>query len=513
MSLITLQEALDFLDVGTGFFSITAENDVLNMTYNKSVEDCEDAWNEQVVGGVTSDIDAIDKKEGTASVILTMAEGAAIGVLASEVVTLDLTNYKSITLWIKSSIATASGNLQLLLDEHANCASPLETLNLPALAANTWTAVTLVLSNPASLGSIISVGLKQAVDLGICIIHLDAIKATKDVEISDGTYQGDDLAAELKSKIDVAFSITSTVTYSSTTHKFTITVAANTITIDVSASDAALTFGFTKDPTAALSITSDQAATEDPTAIVQTVLNGVDKWVKEYCQRDFEVPSTDYKEYSNGDGGSHLFLKQYPIVSVSRLSIGRNNAIKVNNSLTATYATVSVTSTGVVLNKDGTETPLLFATYATIALMAAAIANETNWQASVVNSSYASYASTELIEAMGLECLNASWAYLQIPDEPDSGFEVLPDSGIIHRPGGFPRGHRNIRTDYKAGFATLPEDLKLGVSILVKLIYQKRGEESFGLAQGSLSYVRKVFEKEMPSEVKEILSRYRKIEV
>ncbi|NVM21304.1 MAG: hypothetical protein HWN68_05945 [Desulfobacterales bacterium] len=336
--------------------------------------------------------------------------------------------------------------------------------------------------------------------------------AYKDVDCDDGTYDGDDLAAELKSKIDTIFSITSTVAYNSSTYKFTITVAAShTITIKVSASDAALTFGFTSDPTAAQSITSDEIVAEDPTAMVQTVLDGVDKWIKEYCQRDFV--QTSYREYSNGDGGSHLFLKQYPIISVSRLSIGRNNAIKVNNSLTATYATVSVTSTGVVLNKDGTETPLLFATYATIALMAAAIANETNWQASVMNSSYASYASTELIEAMGLECLNASWAYLEIPDEPDSAFEVLPDSGIIHRTGGFPRGHRNIRTDYKAGFATLPEDLKLGVSILVKLIYQKRGEESFGLTQGSLSYVRKVFEKEMPSEVKEILSRYRKIEV
>ncbi|MBA7665564.1 hypothetical protein ES703_73638 [subsurface metagenome] len=145
--------------------------------------------------------------------------------------------------------------------------------------------------------------------------------------------------------------------------------------------------------------------------------------------------------------------------------------------------------------------------------MVAAIANETNWQASVVNSSYASYASTELIEAMGLECLGTSWAYLEIPDEPDDSFEVLPDSGIIHRPGGFPRGHRNIRTDYKAGYATLPEDLKLAVSMLVKMIYDRRGQEVFGIEQFSLGYVRSVLTKEMPNEVKEILSRYRKIEV
>ncbi|GAJ07978.1 unnamed protein product, partial [marine sediment metagenome] len=99
------------------------------------------------------------------------------GVLASEVVELDLRNHKRITLWIRSNTVTASGDLQLLLDDHEDCASPLETLNLPALAEDTWAAVTLTLADPSLLGSIISVGLKQTVDLGICIIYLDAIKA------------------------------------------------------------------------------------------------------------------------------------------------------------------------------------------------------------------------------------------------------------------------------------------------------------------------------------------------
>lgn len=331
------------------------------------------------------------------------------------------------------------------------------------------------------------------------------------IDCADNTYEGSELATELQSKIDAAFSISSTVSYSSTTRKFTIDVgASHTVAYTHSGSDAGLVFGFTEDHSAAQTITSDDPA-GDPTAIVQTILDGVDKWVKNHCQKDFE--ETSYKEYSDGDGTEYLFLKQYPIISVSRLSIGRNNAIKVNNSATATYATVSVTSTGVVLNKDGTETTLLFADYATITLMVAAIAAQANWSAEVMNTSYASYASTELIEAMGLQCLDASWAYLEIPDEPDDSFEVDPDSGVIYRAGGFPRGHRNIRTDYTAGFAILPEDLKLGVSILVKFIYQKRGSETFGVEQYSLGYIKAILEKEMPSEVREILSRYKKIEV
>ncbi len=337
------------------------------------------------------------------------------------------------------------------------------------------------------------------------ILNMTYNSVTVDVEIADGTYQGDDLAVALEAAIDTAFSITSTVAYNSTTYKFTITVSANTITIDVSASDAALTFGFTSDPTAALSIVSDQAATEDPTAPVQVILDGVDSFVKGYCDRDFE--STSYKEYQNGKDRQNLFLKQYPIISISRLSIGRINGLKVNNSANSTYATVSVTSTGVILNKDGTTTELLFSAYATLTLMAAAISNETNWTASVLNTTYASYASTELIKVMGQQCLNTSYAYLDIPEEPEDEFEVYDEEGYIFKWGGFPRGHRNLRIDYTAGYSSddMPDKLKMACLILVKFLYQKREEEIFGRKQYSIGSVRATLEAGMPSEVRLVL--------
>ena len=330
--------------------------------------------------------------------------------------------------------------------------------------------------------------------------------AATNVEVSDGTYEGDDLAVALEAAIDTAFSITSTVAYSSTTYKFTIAVTSgHTITIDTSASDAALTFGFTEDPTAALSIVSDQAATEDPTAPIQVILDGVDSFVKGYCDRDFE--STSYKEYQNGKNRQNLFLKQYPIISISRLSIGRINGLKVNNSASSTYATVSVTSTGVILNKDGTTTELLFSAYATLTLMAAAISGETNWTASVLNTIYNSYASTELIKVMGQQCLNTSYAYLDIPEEPEDEFEVYDEEGYIFKWGGFPRGHRNIRIDYTAGYssADMPDKLKMSCLILVKFLYQKREEEIFGRKQYSLGAVRATLEEGMPSEVRLVL--------
>ncbi len=343
------------------------------------------------------------------------------------------------------------------------------------------------------------------------------------IDTPDGTYEGDGLATALETAMNNNNTLTGTgtltfsVSYNSSTYKFTITIdegGANTITIDTSASDAALEFGFTEDPTAALSIVSDQAATEDPTAPVQVILDGVDAFVKSYCKRDFE--STTYKEYYNGKNRQNLFLKQYPIISISRLSIGRINGLKVANSASSTYATVSVTSTGVVLNKDGTTTELLFSAYATLTLMAAAIGGETNWSASVLNASYASYTSTELIAIMGLECLNNSYAYLDIPEIPEDEFEVYHDEGYIFKWGGFHRGHRNIRIDYTAGYSSddMPDDIKMACNILVKFIYQKREEEIFGRKQYSLGTVRAiVLEEGMPSDVRLTLDRYRKIDV
>jgi hypothetical protein len=74
-------------------------------------------------------------------------------------------------------VATSSGNLKLLLDDTAACASPLETLSIPALSADTWTFVRIALSNPETDTAIISVGLEYDSDLGACTVWIDDISA------------------------------------------------------------------------------------------------------------------------------------------------------------------------------------------------------------------------------------------------------------------------------------------------------------------------------------------------
>ena len=183
----------------------------LETNYSIVLEDCEDAWNEDVPSGITVLVDAVDKKVGLNSVELTIADGASAGAILSEAISpaISLLGYTHIEFWIKSTVNTNAGDLQILLDNSAEFVSPLETLNVPALTAGSWTHVRLTLANPGLDISIASIGIKYAVDIGACVVNIDDFKATHTVTkftpltISD--FVKDDVYFRLSSAIDSAY--------------------------------------------------------------------------------------------------------------------------------------------------------------------------------------------------------------------------------------------------------------------------------------------------------------------
>lgn len=158
------------VEIGTGFTVVKATTAVL--------EDCEDAWNEDTVANVTSAADSSDKKVGSNSQKFTMAAAFTTGIIGYEsMAATDLSARTHLRLWIKSDKATSAGDIQLLLDNTAKCASPTETLDIPALAADTWTQVFLALENPGSDTAIISIGMKLNKDSGAQNIWIDDVNA------------------------------------------------------------------------------------------------------------------------------------------------------------------------------------------------------------------------------------------------------------------------------------------------------------------------------------------------
>lgn len=145
-----------------------------------TIEDCEDAWNEQVDSDVTASADTSAYKVGSASAKFICAAGLANGdIIASEVISADLSACTEVLFWMMSTVnISTAGDLQLLLDEDAACASPL-AMDIPALTANTWKFCKIA-ADLSDYDAAISVGLKlTANDPGAFTLYIDHIQGAK----------------------------------------------------------------------------------------------------------------------------------------------------------------------------------------------------------------------------------------------------------------------------------------------------------------------------------------------
>lgn len=162
--------------MGIGSSTVAADPTQTGLQAEVVVDDAETVWTPSA--NVTAALDAADYKVGSNSVKLSVADAFATGLVAyHDRAAIDLSSYKYIRMWIKSSLARVAGDLQLLLDDTAGSISPLESIDIPALSPGVWTELTLELANPSLLTAVISVGLKAVVDPGISDIWVDDVKA------------------------------------------------------------------------------------------------------------------------------------------------------------------------------------------------------------------------------------------------------------------------------------------------------------------------------------------------
>jgi hypothetical protein len=145
------------------------------------VEDCEDAWNEGVVANVTSTLDGAVFATGAGSAKFEVAAGFTTGRIGYETVSIvgnTLAAYQALAVWVKSSVAVAAGQLQIMLDDTALCASPLVTVNLPAIPAAVWTLCIVPTSFAACASkTVISVGVNATADIGAFDLNIDSVRA------------------------------------------------------------------------------------------------------------------------------------------------------------------------------------------------------------------------------------------------------------------------------------------------------------------------------------------------
>ena len=174
-------------------YDVPSNISIINHIYYRSsisstiLHSCNSAFDETVDSDITVTVDTEDKKRGTGCNKFVIAVGASAGDIATDSITSkDISKYDYLECWIKSNVPTSAGNLRILLDNSASCASPLETLHVPALSADTWTYVRIALNNPELNTAIISIGLEYDSDLNACQVRLDDIKV---VENDTAVYQ------------------------------------------------------------------------------------------------------------------------------------------------------------------------------------------------------------------------------------------------------------------------------------------------------------------------------------
>lgn len=267
---------------------------------------------------------------------------------------------------------------------------------------------------------------------------------------------------------------------------------------------------------------------EDDITLVLAVRDSVESWIQGYCRRTFESTSYTLEKY-NGTGSKYLYLRHYPVTALYRLVSGTIDVIRIKNTSDYTTASVSVTSTGIVLEKDGTtDSTILFASYTTMATVAAAISAINGWSATVTSTTYNSYKSNSLLESFGQNCIDDNEVYLSMPNTALDGFEVNPTNGTIYYPGGFPRGFNNIFVTYTAGYSTttMPDDLKHAILMTLDENYNKWKNDTFGLSEYTIGDLSFTFAKTstdsdssgrntiaIPREAQNILGRYRRLKI
>jgi len=195
------------------------------------------------------------------------------------------------------------------------------------------------------------------------------------------------------------------------------------------------------------------------------------------CRRKLE--STEYTHERYDGGVKKLFLRNWPVSEVTQISSGKVNAIRVRYTSTTAYnAYMQVSATGVTLVVDGNPAGLeiTFVAQPTLLAMATAINALAGWTATVANSTYNSYPSSQIFRKLNRYALN-QYAYLEIPDEPIDGYECDYDSGILRLSSGFIWGWRNIFVTYMGGYVIVPPALTQIIIELVKYRYSRKDKD------------------------------------
>jgi len=332
----------------------------------------------------------------------------------------------------------------------------------------------------------------------VLVLTYGSTGTATNIDCDDGTYNGTDLASELQDRASSGLSAAGmSVAYSTGTKKFTIGCATTgeTIAYTHTGSDAGLTFGFNQDHAAAYEIESDLAA-GDPSAILESIRDSVEDWVKNYCYREFEA-ALYVKERHDGDEQDTIYFDRYPVIASNLDDLVWDSAGTVTRDDGGSFITDGFTTGAKVLVQNSDSNSGLLAL-----------------DSSGVAATVLTFTDTITTDSDDDNVILSHFRGLWINDtEIDEDDYAVFSNHIYYNPT-FTEGHGNVRITYYAGYSSsnMPKDLQLAVKIIVKSIYDRRKEELFGTKQYRVGDISVTCEDgDVPREALSILSRFKRI--
>jgi hypothetical protein len=151
---------------------------------SKTIHECATTWDEATDADFTQTVDTEFTKQGGKSLKVVIAAAASAGDhISDSISSVDLSAMTHLEFWIYSTVGTSAGNYKIHLDNAAVQAdgTDLESeLQVPALAADTWTFVRIPLNNPELDTAIVSVGFEYDSDIGAVTVYMDDFKAVNE---------------------------------------------------------------------------------------------------------------------------------------------------------------------------------------------------------------------------------------------------------------------------------------------------------------------------------------------
>jgi hypothetical protein len=216
---------------------------------------------------------------------------------------------------------------------------------------------------------------------------------------------------------------------------------------------------------AALNPALAKVATASPDTLA-ALITAASESICRYCHRQFKLQS--YTHYLSGAGQPYdeLFLREIPVVSISRFAGNPTKVMWISNAdkTTNQRATVATTATGITLTRVAsgvaTTNTITYASAVTLEALQTVISGLGGGWTTMLNPEYRLYASADLRPLQGAMTALSGGAALELYTE-DLPFEQWRlDAGSGRLSGHFPQGNMNIRVDYVAGYATIPENVQ-----------------------------------------------------